>query len=237
MVNTLSNSGKKIAIIQSNYIPWKGYFDIINTVDEFILFDDVQYTRRDWRNRNKIKTPKGAEWITIPIESKGNFFQPINKTKIVDSNWAKKHWKTIEQNYLKAKYFKKYKDFFKEIYLGFQEEYLSKVNFRFIKAINQILKIPTKISLSSDYRLVNGKNEKIIAICKQAKATEYLSGSAAKDYIIEDLFKKEGLKLTWVDYSGYPKYNQLYPPFEHGVSVIDLIFNEGLRAKEFMKSF
>ena len=105
---------KKIAISQSNYIPWKGYFDLINRVDEFILYDDAQFTRRDWRNRNKIKTPNGTQWLTIPVDVKGRYLQKINETKVSDKKWAIKHWKQIKQNYFKAKYFTKYKDFFDE---------------------------------------------------------------------------------------------------------------------------
>ena len=108
---------KKIAISQSNYIPWKGYFDLINKVDEFILYDDAQFTRRDWRNRNKIKTPNGLQWLTIPVDVKGKYFQKINETRISDKNWGVKHWHQIKQNYSKARSFKKYKDIFEKLYL------------------------------------------------------------------------------------------------------------------------
>jgi len=103
---------KKVAILQSNYIPWKGYFDMIGLVDEFILYDDMQYTRRDWRNRNKIKTPNGLAWLTIPVEVKGKYFQKINETIISEPQWAKDHWATIKQFYSKARFFKDYKDIF-----------------------------------------------------------------------------------------------------------------------------
>ena len=228
---------KKIAIIQSNYIPWKGYFDIINMVDEFILYDDVQYTRRDWRNRNKIKTPQGLRWITIPVEVKGKYYQKIKDVKISDKEWGKKHWTQITQNYKKAKYFKEYKEFFKELYLNSKETYLSEINYKFIMAINEILGIKTKIRWSSEFNLVDGKNERLLGICKDCNADVYLSGPAAKGYLDEKLFEKEGIKVEWMDYSGYPEYNQLYPPFEHGVTILDLIFNEGRNATRFMKSF
>ena len=107
---------KKVAILQSNYIPWKGYFDIINLVDEFILYDDMQYTRRDWRNRNQIKTVDGVKWLTIPVDTKGKFFQKINETKVSDHKWAEAHWKAICLNYAKAPYFKTYEPLFEELY-------------------------------------------------------------------------------------------------------------------------
>ncbi len=228
---------KKIAIIQPNYIPWKGYFDIINMVDEFILLDDVQYTKRDWRNRNKIKTPKGLMWLTIPVEVKGKYHQKIKDVKVSDKNWNKKHWLSIVHNYSRAKYFKKYREYFQELYLNCKEEYLSQINFNFIKAINEILNIKTIIRFSGEFRLLEGKNERLIEICKQCGANIYLSGPSAKNYLDEELFKKEGITVEWMDYSGYPEYNQLYPPFEHFVSIIDLIFNEGPNSTNFMKSF
>ena len=229
--------GKKIAILQSNYIPWKGYFDLINMVDEFILYDDMQYTRRDWRNRNKIKTPQGLQWLTIPVEIKGKFFQKIKDTRITDKKWNIKHWRTISQNYSKAKYFKDYKDIFEELYLACDEEYLSQINYKFITTINEILEIKTKLRWSSEFELVDGQTEKLLGICKDCNADIYLSGPAAKDYFNEDLAKQENIKVEWMDYSGYKEYEQLNSPFEHGVSILDLIFNQGANAKEFMKSF
>ena len=228
---------KKVAILQSNYIPWKGYFDLINMVDEFILYDDMQYTRRDWRNRNKIKTQNGLAWLTIPVEVKGKYFQKINETKISEKDWAKKHWQQIKQHYSKTNYFKDYKDIFEELYLSCNEEYLSQINYKFLTAINNILGIKTNIRWSSEFNLLDGQTEKLLGICKDCNADIYLSGPAAKDYFNEELAKKENIKVEWMDYSGYLEYEQLHPPFEHGVSILDLIFHEGSNAKKFMKSF
>ena len=228
---------KKIAILQSNYIPWKGYFDMINMVDEFILYDDMQFTRRDWRNRNKIKTSNGLAWLTIPVEVKGKYFQKINETKITDKDWGKQHWNSIRHSYSKCPFFADYKNIFEELYVNCDEELLSFINYRFIIVINKILGITTKISWSNDYELVDGKTERLVGLCKSAGATDYLSGPAAKDYIVEDFFEKENIKLHWMDYSGYPEYDQKYPPFEHGVSILDLIFNEGPNFQKYMKSF
>lgn len=227
---------KKIAILQSNYIPWKGYFDLINMVDEFIFYDEVQYTKNDWRNRNKIKTPQGIQWLTIPVRQE-SLDQKIKDTKISDKKWNIKHWRTISQNYSKAKYFKDYKDIFEELYLNCDEEYLSQINYKFITTINEILEIKTKLRWSSEFELVDGQTEKLLGICKECNADIYLSGPAAKDYFNEELAKQENIKVEWMDYSGYKEYEQLNPPFEHGVTILDLIFNEGDRAKEFMKSF
>lgn len=184
---------KKIAILQSNYIPWKGYFDLINMVDEFILYDDVQYTKNDWRNRNKIKTLQGIKWITIPVRQE-NLGQKIIDTKITDKKWNKKHWSTISQNYSKAKYFKDYKDIFEEYYLNNNEQYLSQINYQLIQIINKIIGIKTKIRWSSEFNLVDGRTENLLGICKACQADVYISGPAAKDYFDEELAKKKQYK-------------------------------------------
>lgn len=228
---------KRVAIVQSNYIPWKGYFDFINMVDEFILYDDMQYTRRDWRNRNYVKTPRGREWLTIPVEVKGKYFQKIRDTRISDPAWARTHWATLVHNYGKALHFRTYRALFEDLYLSCDEPMLSRVNFRFIDAVCSLLGIRTKIRWSMEYPLVEGKTERLIELCKSAGATHYLSGPLARDYIDETLFAKEGIRLSYMDYSGYPPYRQLYGPFEHGVTILDLLFNEGPDAPRYMKSF
>ncbi len=230
---------KKVAIIQSNYIPWKGYFDIINMVDTFVLLDDVQYTVRDWRNRNKIKVPfgSGTKWLTIPVEGKDKHKKLIKEVKTQGNEWRKIHWNTIKQFYSKAPHFKEYKELFEELYLNSDEEFLSEINYKFIKTINEILGIDTEIKWSYEFDTITGKNEKLISICKQLDTDVYLSGPAARNYLDENLFAEEGIKVEWMDYSGYPEYPQLYPPFAHDVSIIDLIFNTGKEAIKYMKSF
>lgn len=228
---------KRVAILQSNYIPWKGYFDIINSVDEFIFLDEVQFTRRDWRNRNLIKTANGLLWLTIPVNVKNNFSVPINQVTVSDQLWRKKHWTSIQNNYSKAPFFKPLKEPFEALYLDQKEIYLSRINFAFIAAVNEILGIKTKISWSSDYGPAEGKNERLISLCEAAGASHYLSGPAAKDYLVEDMFKNKGIQVTWMDYSGYQEYKQFHAPFEHGVTILDLLFHEGPNAKSFMKSF
>lgn len=228
---------KKVAIVQSNYIPWKGYFDLINLVDEFILLDDVQYTRRDWRNRNIIKTKNGPMWLTIPVKVDGKIPQRICETVVINSEWNHNHWKSIIHHNTKAKYFRDYKEVFEDLYLGSSEKMLSRINYRFLKAICDILNIKTKLSWSMDYGLFEGKTERLVSLCKKSDATEYLSGPAAKAYLNEELFRQEGITVRYMDYSGYLEYSQLYPPFEHQVSVIDLIFSEGPNASKYMKSF
>src|SRR5687767_6291071 len=130
---------KTVAIVQSNYIPWKGYFDLIDRADEFILLDDVQYTRRDWRNRNRIKTPRGLEWLTIPVEVKGKYHQSIKETVVSDPDWPRRHWSTISQHYARAPFFPLYRERLEELYLTTTERFLSDVNHRFLVALCDVL--------------------------------------------------------------------------------------------------
>ncbi len=226
-----------MAIVQSNYIPWKGYFDIINRVDEFMLFDDRQYTRRDWRNRNLIKTAQGLHWLTIPVHAKGRYEQRIHETMISDPEWADRHWKTISTAYGAAPFFDQYRDAIGALYKASGEERLSDVNRRFLDAICGLLGIRTRISWSTDYTAEGSRTQRLVNLCQVVGATEYLSGPAARSYIEEDRFRDAGIELTYMDYSGYPEYPQLHGPFEHGVSIIDLLFNTGPDAHRYMKSF
>jgi hypothetical protein len=226
----------KGALLQSNYIPWKGYFDIINQADKFIIYDTVQYTKNDWRNRNKIKTPGGAQWLTIPVLQE-KLAQPINQTRASDSHWRKKHWKSIFQNYNKCQFFKDYHQYFEEIYLNCNQVMLSEINLKFIRSVCQLLGIRTEILDSSDFMVSGNKSQRIVEICKKAGIQHYISGPAAKNYLDETLFLSNQIAVSYVDYTGYPEYPQLYPPFDHNVSIIDLIFNTGPNYKQYMKSF
>jgi hypothetical protein len=220
---------KKLAILQSNYIPWKGYFDIIGMVDEFVIYDEVQYTKNDWRNRNKIKTPTGIQWITIPVYQK-SLHQKISETQISNIKWGSKNWNSLKTNYSKAPYFKTYSLVLEEFYHNFKSPWLSEINVALLKLICNFLEIKTPITNSADYILKGDPTEKLISLCKQTGSNQYLSGPAAKNYLQEDLFHQERIKINWMDYNGYSNY-----PFEHGVSIIDLLFNTGSSASSYMK--
>jgi len=228
---------KIVGMTQSNYIPWKGYFDYINSVDEFYFYDDVQYTKQDWRNRNKIKTPKGIEWLSVPAGSKTRN-RLICDVEIKQHDWQKSHWGKIIQNYRDAKYFSDYKEFFEDIYLTNTWTNLSDMNQYIIKKIaRDILGITTKFGDSREFGLSGVKEERYIPMLKEIKCTTFISGPSAKSYLTEEDMEKEGIELRWMEYNGYPEYSQLYPPFEHSVSILDLIFNEGPNMKDFMLSF
>lgn len=230
-------SNKKIAIAQSNYIPWKGYFDIIAAVDEFIILDEVQFTKNDWRNRNKIKARSGVEWLSIPVRQE-KLEQTISHTHVVNGRWASKHWKTLSHNYSRAPHFDSYSKILAETYTEAATfETLSAINMLFIRRICELLSIQTKISSCTSYELHDDRIERLVSLCHQTSANTYLSGPAAKNYIDEASFHKSGIALEWMDYGGYKEYDQLFPPFAHGVTILDLLFNTGPEYKKFMKGF
>jgi hypothetical protein len=226
---------KTVAIVQSCYIPWKGYFDLIGAVDEFVLYDDMQYTKRDWRNRNLIKTPQGTSWLTVPVKVKGKYLQAIRETELDGSRWQSDHWKAICQNYKRSPHFAAISAALEPCYVGKEHANLSELNRELTEVLCGLLGISTKLKWSWDYEIGEGKTERLVHICQQAGATLYISGPAARDYIDASLFDAAGIELRYFDYSGYPEYPQLWGEFQHGVSVIDLLFNCGSEAPNYMK--
>jgi len=225
---------KKIFISQSNYIPWIGYFDAINSADEFVILDNVQYTKNDWRNRNKINTPEGTQWLSVPIYTKGHFPQKINEAKICNSYWAKKHLKALQFNYSKAKHFKEYFPFFEDLYLTKNYTHLSELNYDFLLLLCKLLDIKTKITQAEEYGWEgNTKTQAIINICKKAEATAYLSGPAAKAYLNESLFEEANIQLQYIDYAYSKIFPDVFPSAQENVSVVDLLFNKGSELKNY----
>lgn len=222
----------KVAISQSNYIPWKGYFDMIAKSDVFVLYDEMQYTRRDWRNRNKIKTPNGLIWLTIPVKAKGNYYQKINEIRVSDRGWAKKHLKSIELNYKKAAYFETVFPLIEQWYKEAAEfDFLSEINRFFLEKICDRIGIKTRLVNSSQYTITGSKTEALISILDQMDNVDvYISGPSAKDYLNTTPFQSRDIEIEWMDYQHYPEYTQLYGSFEHGVSVLDVLLNCGFES-------
>jgi hypothetical protein len=199
-----------VAIIQSNFLPWRGYFDLVREVDLFILHDDLQYTKGDWRNRNRIKTPRGSEWITVPIRH-SHSGQLIEQTEIDYSTpWASRMLNRIRESYRTAPNFEPY---FTE--LG--EHLMTPAGY---------LQIHTPIEFSHKYRPIGRKTERLVDILRKVEATTYLSGPAAKAYLIPRLLEAAGIDLRYKSYD-YEEYYQLYPPFDPYVSILDLLFMRG----------
>ncbi len=226
---------KCVAIVQSSYIPWKGYFDLIRAADEFILLDDVQFTKRDWRSRNRIKTKDGLYWLTIPVQTSGRYQQRIMDTTIADSTWSERHWQTIQSAYARTPFFDAYAPQLREAYQRVTSNRLSDVNRSLLERVCQMLGITTPIRWSSEYHPREGRNERLIDLCVKSGATDYLSGPSARGYVDEAVFADAGVTVHFADYSGYREYDQPYPPFEHAVSVLDLLFCTGPAATDYLK--
>ena len=224
----------KVVINQSNYLPWKGYFDLIHDADLFIFHDDLQYTKNDWRNRNKLKTAAGASWFTIPVGADEH--RLICEVRLpADDDWAQRHWRRLEENYRHAPFFARYAPFFRSVYLERRWATLSELNQYLIEAIaREFLGITTRFADSRTYALKEKKQERVLELLRATGATSYISGPAAKSYLEESRFTAAGLKLVWKDYTGYPEYPQRHPPFEPAVSIIDLLFNTGPEAPHYI---
>jgi len=225
---------KRVAIVQSNYLPWIGYFDLMNSVDEFVLYDEVQYTRRDWRNRNKVKTPDGPKWLTIPVESKGNYFQPISAVLVSEPRWFESHWKNLSFSYARAKFFEETTSTLQPIFDQLEHLSLSSVNSTLLKSIANRGGIRTEISDSLRYPGTGNPSERLANICVSAGASAYVSGPAAKAYLDPTPFNKEGIEIEFFRYPEYPAYNQQWGPFVPNLSVIDFIFNHGWSLDEYL---
>lgn len=228
--------GKRIAIVQSSYIPWIGYFDMIGCVDEFVLFDDVQYTRRDWRNRNRIKTAQGVRWLTVPVTTRGRYHQSVEETEVASGDWAERHWRSIEGAYRSAPGFRIHAERVERLYhAAGGERLLSRVNHLALLELCRAVGIDTPLSWSRDYGGVGTKTERLLEICRAAGATEYLSGPSARAYIEAERFAEAGIALKYMDYSGYRPYPQQHGGFDLGVSILDLLFNLGHRASSYLR--
>lgn len=232
-----SPSRPRTAVIsQSNYIPWKGYFDNLAQADVFVVFDDVQFTRRDWRNRNKIKTPNGTTWLTIPVKSKGKYHDKIHEIEVVDGSWAEKHWKAIERNYRQAAGFSECGPELEQVYARCAgETHLTEINRLLLKSCCDLLGIDVEFRDSRELGDAGEKSDRLLSICRDLGVENYLSGPAAQCYLDVALFERNGIAVSWADYSNYPDYRQLHGPFVHEVSIVDLLLNEGREAWRFLK--
>lgn len=224
---------KRVAVLQSNYVPWKGYFDIIHDVDLFIFYDEVQYTSRDWRNRNKLIMNGQPHWLSVPVGSEVH--RRIVDVKITDSAWQRKHFNSLRINYGRSPYFKQYEEFLYDVYCQREWHYLYQLNRYLIEHISRdFLGCRTEFADSRDFPTHGAKHEKLLSLVQAAEADVYVSGPAAKNYIISEDYEKAGIVLVWKDYAGYPKYTQKSVEFFHGVSILDMLFNLGERTPEYI---
>ncbi len=224
-------------ILQPSYIPWRGYFDQIGRADLFVFYDDVQYDKRGWRNRNQIKTPRGRQWLTIPVHSRGAQTRniPIHQIRIVWENpWNEIHLKAIQQSYSKAPHFDRYRSLLETFYQR-RDEFLADFTIDFTIALARELgNTHTRFMRSSEIAGINGqKTERLIQILQAIGATHYISGPSAQEYIDRESFDRAGITLEYMQYT-YPEYPQPYPPFDPQVSILDLLFMTGPEASQYI---
>jgi hypothetical protein len=232
---TSQSTPRVLGMIQSNYIPWRGYFDFINSSDLFIIYDDVQYTAKDWRNRNIIKTANGPAWLTVPVKHSLKDPRLIQDSLIsYEDNWMRKHIGTVTSAYLRAPFFKKYSQDYFDI-LNSKHETISKLNVELILWVMNLLNIKTPILFSRDFNPAGVRTDRILNIIAKVQATSYLVGRSAQSYLETDKFKAAGIGLEFKTYS-YREYPQLHGPFEPHVSIIDLIFNCGPDSPDYLKN-
>lgn len=232
---------KTVVITQSNYFAWRGYFDLLRSADEVVLLESVQYTRRDWRNRNRIKTAQGPKWLTVPVEVSGRYLQAIDETRIASPRWAEDHRRAIEPAYRSAACYHDVAPWlFELLEAAASEALLSGLNARLVRAICDRLGIAARISRDSDLvereRLRGMEpNQRLLALAKALGATQYLSGPLARAYLDVEQFRAEGIDVAWMSYDGYPDYPQLWGAFDANLSIIDLLLNTGADAPRFLR--
>jgi hypothetical protein len=225
----------RICIIQSCYIPWKGFFDLIGRCDEYVVYDSAQFVKGHWHNRNRIKTENGIKWLTIPVITSGRLGQPIDQVEI-GKPWADQHWSALELAYKRAACFKQFAPTVKGWYEHADKEArLTDVNAIFLRGIAGLLGLKTCIVSDAAYPAQGIKTERLLGVNRAAGADHYLSGPSARAYLDEALLASSGITTEWMSYEGYPEYPQLHGDFEHAVTILDLLFNTGLETPRYLK--
>jgi len=221
-------SEKTCVILQPSFLPWRGYFDQIRRADVFVFYDDVQYDKHGWRNRNRIKTPAGPRWLTVPVLHRGNVEHSIPIREIrtdPHSDWRRKHLLTLEQSYSRAPHFARYEPYLRSVY-GREWELLADLTIGTTIALARELGIATRFVRSSELGVVGERNDRLVRIIRSLDATHYITGPSARSYMDEPLFAAAGISVEYMSYQ-YSEYPQLYPPFDPQVSIIDLLFMTG----------
>lgn len=214
-----------IAVLQPGYLPWLGFFDQVKRSDVFVIYDDVQFDKHGWRNRNRIKSPDGPAWLTVPVhvERPGQLILDVR----IDNRraWARKHIGTIRQFYNRAPYLNCYLPILEEL-LNKQWERIVDLDVAIIEQFQQWLKLNSKVVLSSQLSIQGDRSERLVNLCLYFNAGRYLTGNAARDYLDVDLFEKHGIQVEWQNYA-HPQYPQMHGEFVPYLSALDLLLNCG----------
>lgn len=216
----------RVGILQPGYLPWLGFFEQVCRCDQFVLFDDVQFDKNSWRNRNRIKTPEGPLWLTVPVRHRGHIGQTLLQTEITECTvWPRKHLNTLHAYYGKAPHFKRYIEGLAGIYRR-KWVYLVDLDLALIFHLLEVLGITTPVLRSSELGITGKSTERLVTICKALKADRFYEGAAGQDYIEAEKFAEAGIVLEYQHYE-HPTYPQLYGEFIPYLSVVDVLFNCG----------
>lgn len=223
----------RLVVLQPSFLPWLGHLDQYDWADVFVLYDDTQFDKNGWRNRNRILTPNGVAWLTVPVKTKGlnkplNLEVPINN----QSNWQKKLLASVRQSYSKAPYFSTYYPGLESV-LSSSYDFLIDLNLSTFRWLTESLGLSWKVVRSSELEVPGRKTERLVAICEKFQATDYLTGDAAKDYLDQGQFDRAGIAVHWHDYR-HPVYEQGRDEFVPYLSVVDLLFREGSKSLEIL---
>lgn len=223
----------RVAISQSNYVPWKGYFDLIHDVDVFVFYEDVQYTKNSWRHRNRVKTAQGLRWLSVPVGA--HIHRRLDEVTIRDARWQRRHWRTLREAYARAPHFERHRAFLEEVYERREWQSLSQLNRFLIETIaRDFLGVRTEFRRAQDYAAEGRNEDRVLNLLRALGARRYVSGPAARAYLHPERFAQAGIELEWKDYAGYPEYPQLHGEFEHAVSILDLLFQAGPDAARYI---
>jgi len=225
-----------ISVHQPHYLPWLGYFDKIAASDLFVLLDNVQYKKREYQNRNKIRTRQGVKWLTVPVATTGKYEQMTGEVEIESgASWREKHLETLRHAYSSAPHFKRVFEELEELYMGREWARLAEINSAMLAWFMKEMEIETRVALESELGTGGLSTERIVNICRAVGADVYLSGSGGRDYMDEALFEKAGLKLEYQKYE-HPVYPQVHGGFEPFMGIVDLLFNAGKNAAQIVRS-
>jgi WbqC-like protein family len=218
---------KRIAIIQSSYIPWRGFFDLIGRCDLYVIYDTAAFSKGHWHNRNRIKRASGDSWLSIPVKTASRLGQPMDEVEIAKS-WVERHWAIIKEAYQTAPFFEAEASGMEAIFAQVaRETSLSKVNEGLLRWVAGHFGLNTEIRRDREFEFEGDRNQRLVDICTATRATHYLSGPSAKDYLDTNLFSEAGVTVEWMQYGPYPEYPQLHGAFDGAVSILDVLFNCG----------
>lgn len=217
---------KTVCIHQPDFLPWLGFFDRLRKCDLYVVLDNVQFLRRGWHHRDKIKSASGEVWLTIPVKKSGRFEQLISETEIDNStDWRSQHLGSLRACYGRAPFFSKIFPSLEAIY-NKDHNLLADFNLELLRFLMEALDTKTEMVFASKLATEGRKNELLLSILQSVEGTHYLSGTGAKAYLEESAFKERGITVQWQEFS-HPKYPQLFGDFLPGLSSIDFLFNTG----------